>query len=68
MSENPVFEPLLLTPKEAARALAISPRTLWTLTASREIPCVRIRKNVRYQPADLAAFVAKQLASSAERS
>ena len=31
---------LLLKPKQAAEALAISPRTLWALTASGEIPSV----------------------------
>ncbi len=46
----------LMTPHEAARWLALSPRTLWSLTASGELPAVRIRRSVRYRPADLEAF------------
>ena len=44
---------LLLRPNEAARALAISPRKLWAMTASGEIDCVRLGKSVRYQVGDL---------------
>ena len=53
-------EPLLLDARDAAKALAISPRTLWSLTNSGEIPCVRIRRSVRYDPADLRAWIAGQ--------
>ena len=49
---------LLLTPCEAAAALAISERTLWTRTANGEIPCVRLGRSVRYCPSDLAGWVA----------
>jgi hypothetical protein len=49
-------DPLALRPRDAAKALGISLRTLWTLSAPRgPIPCVRIgtgkRKAVLY-PAD----------------
>ncbi len=47
----------LLTPKHAAERLAISPRKLWSLTASGDVPCVRIGRSVRYDAADLADFV-----------
>jgi excisionase family DNA binding protein len=47
----------LLTPKHAAELLAISPRKLWSLTASGDVPCVRIGRSVRYDVADLAEFV-----------
>ncbi|QDT72944.1 helix-turn-helix domain-containing protein [Lacipirellula limnantheis] len=47
----------LLTPKQAAEQLAISPRKLWSLTASGDVPCVRIGRSVRYDAADLAEFV-----------
>ncbi len=40
--------PLLLNAKQAAEALAISPRKLWGMTASGEIPHVRIDRAVRY--------------------
>jgi excisionase family DNA binding protein len=51
-------EPILVAGPEAARLLAISPRTLWTLTDRGEVPCVRIgRRSVRYAVADLRAYV-----------
>jgi excisionase family DNA binding protein len=49
--------PLLYRPDEAAKALAISARTLWTLTNCGEIPCVRMGKLVRYRPESLAAWL-----------
>jgi excisionase family DNA binding protein len=51
--------PLLLTPREAVQALAVSPRTLWQLTHDRRIPVVRIGRLTRYRPQDLAAFAAE---------
>ena len=49
---------LLLTPKEAAKALAIGERTLWGLTAPRgPIRCVRIGRGVKYDPHDLAKWI-----------
>jgi excisionase family DNA binding protein len=51
---------LLVTASEAARALAVSPRTLWSLTHSGAIPCVRIGRAVRYALADLQAWVESQ--------
>jgi predicted DNA-binding transcriptional regulator AlpA len=53
-------KPLLLKAADAAQALAISPRKLWSLTAGREIPCVRIGKAVRYDLADLRAWIEGQ--------
>jgi excisionase family DNA binding protein len=51
--------PLLLTPRDAARALAVSPRTLWALTAPRgPIPAVRIGRAVRYSTDALHSYVA----------
>lgn len=49
--------PLLLTAQQAADALAISPRTLWSLTASGEVPCVRLGRAVRYAVQDLSEYV-----------
>jgi predicted DNA-binding transcriptional regulator AlpA len=59
MSENRLIQsaalpqaapPLVLglRPKDAARALGISPRTLWTLTNMHQVPCVRLGKAVIY--------------------
>jgi len=51
-------EPLqLLKAPDAARALAISPRKLWELTAGGDIPVVRIGRSVRYDPSDLRAWI-----------
>jgi predicted DNA-binding transcriptional regulator AlpA len=49
---------LLLTPRESAAALGLCEKTLWSLTDPRgPIRCVRIGRAVRYDPADLSAWV-----------
>ena len=48
---------LLLKPDEAAAALGISPRLLWTLTKDGKIPCLRLGRAVRYDPRDLRAWI-----------
>jgi excisionase family DNA binding protein len=55
-----MIEKLLVTPPEAAKLLSIGKRKLWSLTAGRQIPCVRIGKLVRYDPADLRAWIEQQ--------
>ena len=55
---------LLLTPNEAARALSVSPRTLWSLTHDGKIPFVRIGRLVRYSPGDLQAWIDSQKQST----
>jgi hypothetical protein len=57
---------LLLKPREAAKALAISPRKLWSLTACGAIRCVRIDRAVRYAPDDLRAYI-ESLKGGADR-
>jgi excisionase family DNA binding protein len=49
--------PLLLGVREAAMALGISVRTLWTLTKEGRVPCVHIGRRVLYDPEDLATWV-----------
>jgi hypothetical protein len=61
----PITEPLALRPREAAKALGISPRTLWGLSAPRgPIPCLRIgngkRQTVLYPVAGLQAWLSQQ--------
>jgi excisionase family DNA binding protein len=51
------IESLLLTPREAARMLAVSARHLWTLTQTGRLPRVLLGRSVRYDPADLRRFV-----------
>lgn len=49
--------PRLLTSREAAKVLSISPRKLWSLTAGGEIPHVRIGRSVRYSMASLSEWI-----------
>ena len=57
-SGDPGPEALLLTPKEAARRLAVSVKTLKRLSQPAGlIPVVRFGRQVRYAPAELAAAV-----------
>ena len=60
--------PLALRPREAAKALGISPRLLWQLTKDEVIPCARVgsgkRKTVLYPVADLQAWLTNQAAKS----
>ena len=54
----PTTDRLLFTPRDAARTLAVSGRTLWAMTAPRgPIPCVRIGRSVRYYVDDLRGFI-----------
>jgi len=56
---NPVR--LLLDAREAAKALSVCQKTLWSATAPRgPIPCVRIGKRVLYAVADLQRWIDKQ--------
>lgn len=48
---------LLVNAAEAARLLAVSERTLWSLTSSGEIPAVRVRRCLRYAVRDLEVYV-----------
>ena len=48
---------LLLTPKQAAEALAISPRKRWAMTANGEIPSVKLGRCVRYPVDDLQCWI-----------
>lgn len=57
---NTTIPSLLLTPAQAAETLAISPRKLWSMTASGEIPCLRIGRSVRYPVQDLQRWIDDQ--------
>jgi excisionase family DNA binding protein len=56
-SSTPTKTALLLTPQQAAEALAISPRKLWGMTASGDIPHVRLGRCVRYPVDDLHRWI-----------
>jgi excisionase family DNA binding protein len=62
-----VPQKLLVTAREAAAALSISERTLWTLTQSGDIPVVRLGRSVRYSVEALREHIA-QIQSSKKAS
>lgn len=66
-TEPMLMRTTLLRPKEAAELLAISPRKLWGLTACGDVPCIHIGRAVRYDLADLLAWIAKQKGSRPSR-
>jgi excisionase family DNA binding protein len=49
--------PRLLKIREAAGLLGVSEKTVRRLIASRQLPCVRIRRLLRLHEADLVRFV-----------
>ncbi|WP_407936158.1 helix-turn-helix domain-containing protein [Gemmata algarum] len=55
---------LALRPRDAARVLGVSARTLWGWTQAGLVPCVRVgsgkRKTVLYPVADLQAWLTRQ--------
>ena len=58
MQSSPPARPALsLAPRQAAKALAISPRKLWSITASGEIPAIRVGRCKRYTVTDLEAWI-----------
>jgi excisionase family DNA binding protein len=57
MESNTQTHVLLLTPRQAAKALNVCERTLWTLTKRGQVPAVRIGWSVRYNPADLRCWI-----------
>lgn len=57
----------LLRPREAAALLAISERTPWDLSNRGDLPSVRLGRSVRYDPSDLAAWIAKNKSAGANR-
>lgn len=60
--------PLALRPREAAKALGISPRLLWQLTKDGKVPCVRVggskRQTVLYPIAQLQTWLSDRANAS----
>ena len=58
-NNTPNTKPPLLTPRQAAQALATSPRKLWVMVfEERSAPiCGRLRRGIRYVTADLERWV-----------
>ena len=58
MTSNAPTAKLLLSAKEAAQALSICEKTLWSMTTPRgTLPAVKIGTRVLYDPADLTAWI-----------
>jgi len=51
---------LLLSAREAAKALSISERTLYSRTADGTLPCVRLGGRRLYDPRALTAWIDRQ--------
>lgn len=66
-ADLPKEEALLMTAQQAASELAICTRTLWTLTNSGEIRCVRIGRAVRYDPNELREFIREKRDLNSEK-
>jgi excisionase family DNA binding protein len=64
MTKETLQNPLALRPRQAAKALGISPRLLWQLTHDGVIPCVRVgsgkRRAVLYPMASLQAWLSRE--------
>ena len=57
MKGSPSKTTLLLTPLQAAECLSVSSRKLWSMTAAREIPHIRLGRCVRYPIDDLKRWI-----------
>ena len=53
-SQRPVR---LLTPKEAADFLSVSPRTIKRLVSEGDLTAVRVRKSMRFRLQDLEIYI-----------
>ena len=63
MRDHETQSPLMVSPAEAARLLAVSPRKLWSMTFEVEpgLPYVRCGRLVRYPLADLQSWIKEQM-------
>ncbi len=52
---------LLLSPREAAEALGLSERSLFSLTKSGEVPSLKLGRLVRYSVVELERWIAGKL-------
>lgn len=53
-------QPLLVGEREAAAMLGVSPRSIWSMAASGELPCVRIGRRKLYAIDSLRLFIANR--------
>jgi excisionase family DNA binding protein len=52
--------PLALAPREAARAIGVSERTLWTYTRTQGVPHVRLGRRILYPVRELTEWLASR--------
>jgi len=62
------LRPLLLSPRDAAKALSISEKTLYNYREAGEIPFVRIGRAVRYSPEALRQWIQRRSEKKCENS
>jgi excisionase family DNA binding protein len=71
LSKSQYVSPELLTVRQTADLLGVSPRLVWLLASRCELPAVRIRRCARWRRADVLAYVdrlaAAQTSSEAGR-
>jgi len=60
-------EALALRPRDAARMLGVSPRTLFEWTKNGLLPHIKIGRTVLYPVAELQAWLARQSAQAGRR-
>ncbi len=61
MYPNDRTDQLLLTPRQAAQALQVSERKLWSMKASGEIPYLILGRSVRYPAANLQQWIEERM-------
>ena len=59
-SEDKQAIQLLLTVREAAKALSVCEKTLWTMTKNGEIPVIRMGRAVRYPLDGLRQWISEK--------
>ncbi len=58
MNNASVAPKLLLATREAAEAMSVCEKTLWSMTVPRDdLPCARTGRRVLYDPADLRRWI-----------
>ncbi len=65
-SDRPVL-PLSLRPREAAKALGISERSLWSLTDAGEVPHLKLGRATLYPVHELKAWLTERAKAEAQR-
>lgn len=57
---TPQSDPLAVDVHEVARITSLSPRTIWKLTASGELPSLRVGRRVLYRVESVRTFLAQR--------